>query len=457
MRKNIFSKFSNDRNDNYKIRTDIYEDNGKRFVVKAGVTDGGKNHIANVFSMYNGLKKQADNTAFDINKSTLINGELQLEYLKGETLEKLLDEALKNGQRQRFDELVKKYTENVRAMAKKPFSSSKEYLEIFGEKADVDENALSMDISDIDMIFANVMVEEDKWTVIDYEWSFIVSIPVDFVLFRTLHYYAVPDRKSILENIDLYDLMGINREKEEIYVNMENCFQTYIIRDNKPLWQLYDSMGKPFYDMPGIAYKLNKDLPSAINVLKDDTTVSDSVNVKTDDDNNKVAVIKPKEDAKVIMFNPSYEASVIRLISIKGLLKNGDEYEPAYLCNGRLCADGIIIFKEDNPYIMTDDIKDGTEKIVICYRLAKLGKDMSDDAASLIDVCDEADELKLQCYNLELKNSELGTKLDKVMAEDYQVVMELQAQTEALEHTIKSMENSTSWKITKPLRKLRKR
>ena len=450
MRKNIFSKFSNDRNDNYKIRTDIYEDNGKRFVVKAGVTEGGKKHIANVFSMYSGLKKQADNTAFDINRSTLINGELQLEYLKGETLEKLLDEALKNGQRQKFDELIKKYTENVRAMAKKPFASSKEYIEIFGEKADVDESALSMDISDIDMIFANVMVQEDKWTVIDYEWSFEISIPVDYILFRTLHYYAVPDRYSMLKDIDLYGLMGINREKEEIYVNMEKCFQSYIVRDNKPLWQLYDSMGKPFYNMPGIAYKLNKDLPSVINVLKDDTTVSDSVNVKTDDDNNKVAVIKPKSDVKVIMFNPSYEASFIRIISIKGLLKSGEEYEPAYLCNGRLCTDGIIIFKEDNPYIMTDDIREDTEKIVIVYKLAKLGKDMSDDAASLIDVCDAADEYKAK-YN------EIGFKLDKVMTEDYQVVMELQAQNDALEHKVNAMENSTSWKVTKPIRKIRRK
>ena len=450
MRKTIFSKFSNDRNDNYKIRTDIYEDNGKRFVVKVGTNEGGENHIAKVFSMYNGLKKQVENTAFDINRATLINGELQLEYLKGETLEKLLDEALKNGQREKFDTLVKKYTENVRTMAKKPFAPSKGYFEIFGVKADTDERLLSMDVSDIDMIFANILIQGDRWTVIDYEWSFKISIPVDYILFRTLHYYAVPERSSMLRDIDLYRLMGINREKEEIYVNMEKCFQSYIVRDNKPLWQIYDSMGKPFYDMPGIAEKQKIDMPMVINVLNDESTVNNMVQLNADDDNNTNAVIKPMNDAKVIMFMPSYEASIMKLISIKGVLKSGEKYEPLYLCNGRLCSDGIIIFKEDNPYIMTDDIRKGIDKIIITYRLAKLGKGMTDEADSLIEVCDAADEFKAK-YN------EIGLKLDKVMTEDYQVVMELQAQNDALEHKINSMENSTSWKITKPIRKLRKK
>ena len=209
-------------------------------------------------------------------------------------------------------------------------------------------------------------------------------------------------------------------------------------------------MGKPFYDMPGIAEKQKIDMPMVINVLNDESTVNNMVQLNDDDDNNTSAVIKPMNDAKVIMFMPSYEASIMKLISIKGVLKSGEKYEPLYLCNGRLCSDGIIIFKEDNPYIMTDDIRKGTDKIIITYRLAKLGKGMTDEADSLIEVCDAADKFKAK-YN------EIGLKLDKVMTEDYRVVMELQAQNDALEHKINSMENSTSWKITKPIRKLRKK
>ena len=37
---------------------------------------------------------------------------------------------------------------------------------------------------DIDLIFANIMVQGNTWTVIDYEWTFDFPVPVDFLLWR---------------------------------------------------------------------------------------------------------------------------------------------------------------------------------------------------------------------------------------------------------------------------------
>ena len=63
-----------------------------------------------------------------------------------------------------------------------------------------------MDICDIDMIFANILIpagsemkiEEAEWTVIDYEWTFFFSVPKLFVLYRALYfaYYQIMGGKG---------------------------------------------------------------------------------------------------------------------------------------------------------------------------------------------------------------------------------------------------------------------
>ncbi len=442
MRKIIYSKFSNDRNPDYKIRTDIYEENKTRMVLKKGVTDGGKKHIAGLSKIYEELKKQSEGTVFDINKSDFTQDGLKLEYLYGETLEKLLDNALQKKNTDRFKELVKKYVDNVRKMANEEFAAGDEYYKIFGKAADASPS-MAMHTSNIDMIFANVIVDADKWTVIDYEWSFLISIPVEFVLFRTINYYATPDREQMLKDVDLYELMGVDISKKECYAAMERSFQDYIVKGNTPLWRLYDSMGEPFYNMPELAKKKKSEHPTVIKILKDESTVSEPVRLKSLDDGVLEAKFSVDENVKVIMFNPAYSSCVVKLMGFKAY--GAEEYEPKSLKNGEILNDDIILFKDENPYIMTDDIREETKSFVITYKLMTAGEGMHDEAVELFEL-----------FDLIQKNDELNQKIETVKQEDYQVVMELQAKLEATEHTVNAMKNSTSWKVTKPLRKLKR-
>ena len=55
------------------------------------------------------------------------------------------------------------------------------------------------------------------------------------------------------------------------------------------------------------------------------------------------------------------------------------------------------------------------------------------------------------------KTHELSHKIDVIKSEDYAVVMELQAKIDALDFTIEAMKNSTSWKVTKPIRSIKRK
>ncbi len=446
MRKVIYSKFSNDRNPSYKIRTDICEDEQKRYVVKSGVSDEGKKHIQRLYEFYEALKKQAKNTIFEINKGTLINGELNLEYLSGDNLEKLLDDALKEKAYERFNELIKKYTDNVRAMADEEFIPSEEYRSVFGENADMDSGK-SMQVSDIDMIFANVIINNDKWTLIDYEWSFSFKIPVDYILFRTIHYYDTPDRRELLNNVDLYELMGISTDKIEKYEYMENCFQSYTVAGNKPLWMLYDIMGKPFYNMPEIAEAKKMEKPVAVKIYKDESSSNDIIAVDKLKNGVLEATIYIDENVKALMFCPAYKSCIMKILEFKCACIEAEnqvsdenpkytEYELKYLYNGVSYKDNVIFCKDDNPYIMIDNIKKDAVSVVIRYKLLTVEKDMRDEIDDIFGTYIEIDNLK--AVN------------KQIMAEDYQVILELQ-------NNIDAIKNSTSWMVTKPLRNLKRR
>ncbi len=440
MKRVIYSKFSNDRNEAYKIRTDICEDEGRRYVEKIGVTEGGRKHINNVFSMYEGLKKQTADTIFDINKSSLVNGVLTLEYLYKDNLEKVLDELLYSRKYNEFKELVKKYTDNVRGMATEKFEPEDIYYEMFGENAD-DKASLSMPISNIDMIFANIMVDSYKWTVIDYEWSFPVKVPVEFILYRTILYYLTPQRKEKLGDVDLYVLMGVDKEKEDIYKSMDDSFQNYIIKGNTPLWKLYDVMGKPFYDMPYIARLKKKQQPKAVGYLPDDSTVDCDIKVISLEDDIYELSVNLENDLKILRIDPSLLMSIVKVERLLGIADC--EYEMKYFSNGTLGGDDIILFSEENSYIMTDDIKPGTKKVIFRYKIVHVGERMGEPLKRVFDL-----------YS---KTHELSHKIDVIKSEDYAVVMELQAKIDALDFTIEAMKNSTSWKVTKPIRSIKRK
>ena len=95
MKKVVFSKYSNDRNIKFKIRTDILQDeNNRRYVRKVGMTDEGKTHLKTMSEMARQLELVYADSIFETNKASYSDGVLELEYVQGRTLEDMLDTCL---------------------------------------------------------------------------------------------------------------------------------------------------------------------------------------------------------------------------------------------------------------------------------------------------------------------------------------------------------------------------
>lgn len=133
--------------------------------------------------------KRYEGSALSVNECRKMpEGGLAFAFAKGRTLEELFDELL---DRQDFEGIEKLFGEYVRRIG---------YREGAG-------------VTDYDLIFSNILVEGDRWTVIDYEWTVQEDIPVKEVAYRALYCYALgaAKRKKAEERL----LSGIFPVSEE--------------------------------------------------------------------------------------------------------------------------------------------------------------------------------------------------------------------------------------------------
>ena len=99
---------------------------------------------------------------------------------------------------------------------------------------EVPEDSVSLEVTDIDLIFSNVMVGE-KWEVIDYEWTFMFPIPIKYVIYRAF-FLAHHQMRScaVLELEHLMNIAKITPEERVVFQQMEENFQRFITGNSTP-------------------------------------------------------------------------------------------------------------------------------------------------------------------------------------------------------------------------------
>ena len=67
--------------------------------------------------------------------------------------------------------LLKQYIEKIQALpGQESFCMTEEFKEVFGDAKGL-ETMASVSHANIDMVCQNVMMDENRWTMIDYEWA----------------------------------------------------------------------------------------------------------------------------------------------------------------------------------------------------------------------------------------------------------------------------------------------
>ncbi len=219
-----YAKYSNDRSPEYAIKTEICRTSkGEAFVRKYPLGEAAKEHVRGMALAYENLVRKYEGSRLEINKCRLVEQEeevyAQFEFVEGTPLVEKFDTFLNKDDLQGFQECFKEFVERIDYNSDYP-------------------------VADFDMIFTNILVKDDTWTVIDYEWTFGKPIPTNELAFRAVYYYLYEDEKRNKLPFDWVLMeLGITESESEKLWEQEKDFQNFIRGKRTSMAQMRDLIG----------------------------------------------------------------------------------------------------------------------------------------------------------------------------------------------------------------------
>ena len=238
----IYAKFSNERDRKFDIRTEIdHTGNGSRVVKKVPETKEAESHVNGLEKICGELGRLYEAAGIRVNRCKAQPEAAEFEYLTGMTLEEKLDSLLEEGKNDQAEELLFSYINKVKQIhEKEDFRKTEGFVRVFGD-AELPENLKAAPFSNIDFVPANVILEGEKATVIDYEWTFFFPIPSNFLVYRMIHYYLESDgKRENLKSRGFYEKAGLTEKECQAYAEMEKNFQKYMLGSHNAMLNLYE-------------------------------------------------------------------------------------------------------------------------------------------------------------------------------------------------------------------------
>ncbi|MBQ9436725.1 MAG: class I SAM-dependent methyltransferase, partial [Lachnospiraceae bacterium] len=217
----VYIRYSNDRAPEFQIRTEVVRDSrGGLFVRKSPLREEAQAHVLGMADSYAALKERYAASKLHVCECFPQGDSVAFPFVQGISLSALFDQLLEKEDLEGFGKLFA------------------DYIRIIGTQEEYP-------VSDYDMAFSNILVEQDQWTLIDYEWTYGQQIPASHLAYRALRDYLLSDRKRKKVPVDaLMKALGIDKETAAQLVSEEAEFQKYVTGGRLSLVELREKIGK---------------------------------------------------------------------------------------------------------------------------------------------------------------------------------------------------------------------
>ncbi|MEB1806660.1 MAG: hypothetical protein LPK26_05115 [Bacillaceae bacterium] len=233
----LFAKYNRSRIAPFKIATLIVENEGIKEVIKKPLTEEAVNHLEKMVLNYQILKNSLSNNSIEIAKPKWQNRSLTFPYFQGESITVKLLEALSHNHKEKFYSLLHDYKRFIHVNFKTQYYEKLTDVKesIFGSLLSSLKNKHCFEIYNLDLNFDNIIVDnKNKKIIIDYEWVFSLSVPVEFTLFRSIyHFYFSNDINEFGIEFDvLCNELGIDVKDREIYMQMDKAIEKFVFESS---------------------------------------------------------------------------------------------------------------------------------------------------------------------------------------------------------------------------------
>ena len=356
----IYSKYSNDRVDEFKIRTDIaISRTGRKIIKKFPLTEAAKEHVFGMRDAYAGLMEKYRGGDFEVNDCQLDEkaGCAIFSFVNGVPLASLLDECLDKDDMDGFNALLNEY---IRRINHKP----------------------DYPVSDYDLIFSNIMVNGPIWTIIDYEWTYGKCIPAREQVWRALYCYRLEDRKrEKFDPKDVFEKLNLSEDDIKVLLDEEYAFQKYVTGNRKSMVEIWKEIGRKVIVPKEMMHPTEGARPDdCIQIYLDEGegfSEDDSIFPEEQyDEKNTVSLdIRVDASCRTVRIDPAFAPCMVTLVSATW---NGETFSDdrsdvsIHPVNGNWISDDSMIFNTDDPNIefgLTSDKLSVQERNHLCIKM----------------------------------------------------------------------------------------
>lgn len=218
-----YVRYSNDRAPQFQICTEILG-GPERIVRKRPLCEDAAEHVSAMAGACESLKERFEGGELTVNQCKLAEADAlpcaEFQFAKGVTLASLLDKALDRGDEEEFKRLFKEYLRRIDYHSDAP-------------------------VTDFDLVFSNILVDGDHWTLIDYEWTFGKAMETRELAFRAIYCYLLEDEKRERLPMDwVLEELKVTPEEADAYREQEQEFQKYVEGQKLSMAKMRERIGK---------------------------------------------------------------------------------------------------------------------------------------------------------------------------------------------------------------------
>ena len=370
-----YVKYSNDRAPEYAIKTVISRDDKSIVNVrKYPLGEAAKEHVREMAVACENLKDKYKGSRLEINQCKLVEQDAemyaQFEFVQGVPLSELMDDCLAKGDLDGFHKYFKEYVERI------------------GYNSDCP-------VADFDLIFSNILVRKDVWTLIDYEWTFGKSIDTKELAFRAIYCYLLEDERRNKLNLDLIlEELGITQADAESYREQERDFQKFVTGNHLAMAEMRDRIGNRLI-VPEKWIDKCRDFEEVnrVQIYEDkgngfSEEESYFVQEAYQGENMIELQLKVSGDVQTLRIDPAMDACAVKILEITC---NGETVPPdkkkTISVNGRAAKAGTYIFPTEDPNIniaMSNLQRNAENTLYIRMEIVRLPHDMAQDMAGSV-------------------------------------------------------------------------
>lgn len=365
----LFLKYSVERDEKYRIRTEIVRKaDGTKIVRKVPYTKEAEAHVKKIKQWETVLSKQYEDADVKVNQCTLTDKGAEFEFLKGETLEDVLDQYLLQGDFAGFITEIQNYAKKV-------------------------EQLVNPKATNIDLIFSNIILVDGKWNVIDYEWTFEVDIPVKFIIHRAIALYCAQKKHFGLQSADICRMIGISEGEQQRFLEWEHELQLHLLGHTKTMDALQLQYAGKIIDMKELLYRAHQPEMKVYQDFGAGFSEENSyvMEIKEDFYGRRRFELNVPQGVTALRLDPCEEPCQISVNRILG--ECGGSYELQLSHNGKGYEKSILYTTRD-PQILITGIVPGTVQIHIDITVEHLKEEISYIWMKLLEKAEKCDRIE---------------------------------------------------------------